>query len=90
MIYLRPRNADCFLIVGVATALSGPIALELTGGSVIKGDLVSWNSQQAVIKAEFGSLTKVGAEAYATTRPAGNATRGGKCFTASRNSLVRS
>ena len=46
-----------FLIVGVATALSGPSALELTGGSVIKGDLVSWNSQQAVIKAEFGSLT---------------------------------
>ena len=50
------RNADCFLIVGVATALSGPIALELTGGSV-KGDLVSWNGQQAVVKAEFGSLT---------------------------------
>jgi hypothetical protein len=45
------------LIVGVATALSGPIALELTGGSVIKGDLVSWNGQQAVVKAEFGSLT---------------------------------
>jgi hypothetical protein len=31
--------------------------LELTGGSVIKGDLVSWNGQQAVVKAEFGSLT---------------------------------
>ena len=30
------------------------------------------------------------AEAYATTRPVGNATRGGKYFTASRNSLVRS
>ena len=40
------RNADCFLIVGVATALSGPIALELTVGSVIKGDLVSWNANK--------------------------------------------
>ena len=39
-----------FLIVGVAIALSGPIALELTGGSVIKGDLASWNGQQAVVK----------------------------------------
>jgi hypothetical protein len=41
----------------VSTALSAPIILELSGGSVIKGDLVSWNGQQAVIKAEFGSMT---------------------------------
>jgi len=40
-----------------ATAFCVPITLELTGGSVNNGDLVSWNGQQAVVKAEFGSLT---------------------------------
>ena len=35
----------------VANALSTPITLELTGGN-------SWNGQQAVIKAEFGSLRR--------------------------------
>jgi cell shape-determining protein MreC len=45
------------LLVSVATALSAPITLELSGGSVIKGDLISWNGQQAVVKAEFGSMT---------------------------------
>ena len=44
-------------VIGVAGAFSAPIALELNRGSVIKGDLVSWNGQQAVVKAEFGSLT---------------------------------
>ena len=47
-----------FLLMGsVATALCAPVTLELSGGSVIKGDLVSWNGQQAVVKAEFGSMT---------------------------------
>ena len=41
----------------VSLAHAAPFTLELTGGSVIKGDLVSWNGQQAVVKAEFGSLT---------------------------------
>jgi hypothetical protein len=45
------------LLIIAATALSAPISLELAGGSLIKGDLVSWNGQQAVVKAEFGSLT---------------------------------
>jgi hypothetical protein len=45
------------LLAGVATGLSAPITLELNGGSVIKGDLVSWNGQQAVVKAESGSMT---------------------------------
>ena len=45
------------LLVSVATALSAPVTLELSGGSVIKGDLVSWNGQQAVVKAEFGPMT---------------------------------
>ena len=45
------------LLASVATVLSAPIALELSGGSVIKGDLVSWNGEQAVVKAEFGSMT---------------------------------
>jgi hypothetical protein len=46
-----------FLLASLATALSAPITLELSAGSVIKGDLVSWNGQQAVVKAEFGSMT---------------------------------
>ena len=45
------------LLVSAATVLSAPIALELSAGSVIKGDLVSWNGQQAVVKAEVGSMT---------------------------------
>src|SRR4029077_8691121 len=46
-----------FLLASPATALSTPITLGLSAGSVIKGDLVSWNGQQAVVKAEFGSMT---------------------------------
>jgi hypothetical protein len=46
-----------FLLASLASALSAPITLELSAGSVIKGDLVSWNGQQAVVKAEFGSMT---------------------------------
>ena len=45
------------LVVSAVTVFCAPITLELLGGSVIKGDLVSWNGQQAVVKAEFGSLT---------------------------------
>ena len=45
------------LLASMASVLSAPFALELTGGSVIKGDLVSWNGQQAVVKAEFGPVT---------------------------------
>jgi hypothetical protein len=41
----------------VSIARPAPFTLELTGGSVMKGDLVSWDGQQAVVKAEFGSLT---------------------------------
>jgi hypothetical protein len=52
-----PLGLFLSLIVSAGVALCAPIALELTGGSVIKGDLVSWNGQQAVVKAEFGSLT---------------------------------
>ncbi len=45
------------LLVSATSVLCAPITLELTGGSAIKGDLVSWNGQQAIVKAEFGSLT---------------------------------
>ena len=46
------------LVVSAVTVFCAPITLELSGGSVIKGDLVSWNGQQVVVvKAEFGSLT---------------------------------
>ncbi|HEY5893911.1 MAG TPA: hypothetical protein VIT91_11825 [Chthoniobacterales bacterium] len=37
--------------------LAAPISLELTGGSVIHGELVSWNGEQAVIRSEFGMAT---------------------------------
>jgi cell shape-determining protein MreC len=45
------------LLVSMACCRAAPITLELSGGSVIKGDLVSWNGQQAVVKAEFGPMT---------------------------------
>ncbi len=51
-----PSVAILVLLASVATGLAAPITLELTGGSVIKGDLASWNGQQAVVKAEFGSI----------------------------------
>jgi hypothetical protein len=69
-VYIKParycENPPCpkgflrliaLLLASIGTALSAQITLELSGGSVIKGDLVSWNGQQAVVKAEFGSLT---------------------------------
>ena len=46
-----------FLLATTIGSRSAPMNLELTGGSVIKGDLLSWNGQQAVVKAEYGSLT---------------------------------
>jgi cell division protein FtsB len=48
-----------FLALAAVASLAhaAPFTLELTGGSVINGDLVSWNGQQVVVKAEFGSLT---------------------------------
>ena len=48
-----PSVAILVLLASVATGLAAPITLELTGGSLIKGDLVSWNGQQAVVKAEL-------------------------------------
>jgi hypothetical protein len=44
-------------VIGQERALSAPITIELNGGSVIKGDLISWNRQEAVVKAELGSMT---------------------------------
>ena len=35
------------LLASVATVLSTPISLELSGGSVIRGDLVSWNGPES-------------------------------------------
>ena len=37
------------LAASAVTTFCAPITLELTGGSVIKGDLVSWNGQQALV-----------------------------------------
>ena len=55
---LRPvLRLIALLLLSVSTAFCAPITLELTDGSIIKGDLVSWNGQQAFVKAKFGSLT---------------------------------
>ena len=40
----------------VSSVAAGPITLELKSGSTIKGDLISWNGEQALIKAEFGEI----------------------------------
>lgn len=39
-----------------AVVCAGPIALELKSGSKIKGELVRWDGEQAVVKAEFGEV----------------------------------
>jgi len=59
---LTGKRVDFILMIiyrraGVTSTFSAPITLELSGGSVIKGDLVSWNGEQAVVKAEFGPVT---------------------------------
>jgi hypothetical protein len=52
-----PAGPMLVLLATALTAVCAPITIELSGGSVIKGDLISWNGQQAVLKAEFGSMT---------------------------------
>lgn len=47
--------------LAVAFAVTGklfasPVTLELKSGSKIKGDLVSWDGQQATVKADFGEV----------------------------------
>ncbi len=37
-------------------AAASPITLELKSGSTIKGELVSWNGEQATVKADFGEV----------------------------------
>jgi hypothetical protein len=44
------------LLVSTMSAVCGPITLELRGGSVIKGDLISWDGEQVLVKAEFGLM----------------------------------
>lgn len=41
----------------LATVHAAPISIELTGGSVINGELISWNGKEAQVKAEFGTMT---------------------------------
>jgi len=51
---LRPRavvRLIALLLVSATSVLCATITLELSGGSVIKGDLVSCKGQQAVVKA---------------------------------------
>jgi hypothetical protein len=42
------------LLVSAVTAFCGSVTLELSGGSIIRGELISWDGQQAFVKAEFG------------------------------------
>ena len=52
-------NALLFALLAGLTALSAtasPIALELKSGSKIKGELVSWDGEQATVKADFGEV----------------------------------
>jgi hypothetical protein len=42
-----------FFVACEKAALYVPMFLELSGGGVIKGDLLSSDNQQAVVKAEF-------------------------------------
>ena len=44
-------------VVLLATAHAAPVSLELSGGSVINGELISWNGKEAQVKAEFGTTT---------------------------------
>ena len=41
----------------LATVQAAPVSLELSGGSVINGELISWNGKEALVKAEFGTTT---------------------------------
>jgi hypothetical protein len=43
-------------VVLFTTVHAAPISIELTGGSVINGDLISWDGNEVQIKAEFGTL----------------------------------
>ena len=55
---LAQTAAAVLLTLGLSIFDSGaaPITLELKSGSTIKGDLISWNGEQALIKAEFGEI----------------------------------
>lgn len=53
----RTMKNVLFLLLGsllLATANAAPISVELKGGSVINGDLISWDGQEVQVKAEFG------------------------------------
>lgn len=43
-------------LVLAATVEATPISVELTGGSVINGELISWDGQEVQVKAEFGTM----------------------------------
>ena len=55
---LAQTAAAVLLALGLSVFESGaaPVTLELKSGSTIKGDLISWNGEQALIKAEFGEV----------------------------------
>jgi hypothetical protein len=40
-----------------ASVHAAPVSLELSGGSVINDELISWNGKEAQVKAEFGTTT---------------------------------
>jgi len=54
---LIKRLRSLALLGILATAHAAPISVELNGGSVINGELVSWNGKEIQIKSEVGSMT---------------------------------
>lgn len=44
-------------LLSMAVSTAAPITLELQSGSTIKGELVKWDGEQAIVKAEFGEFT---------------------------------
>ncbi len=52
---LRMRSVIFLLLL--ASAQAAPVTIELNGGSVINGELLSWNGREAQVKAEFGTMT---------------------------------
>jgi len=55
------RTMKTVIVAAVVLALqmlaaASPVTLELKSGSKIKGELVSWDGQQATVKADFGEI----------------------------------
>src|SRR5690606_4613695 len=41
----------------MATVQAAPVSIELSGGSIVNGELLSWDGKDVQVKAEFGTIT---------------------------------